>query len=76
MPDEIKDARAKQMLKLMYNTEFSEKRLESVNTGSANFEEFSYEEKKFLEMMDKRTQRSGQTLSTSITTKKPSEIPR
>ena len=71
MPDEIKDARAKQMLKLMYNTEFSEKRPESVNTGSANFEEFSYEEKKFLEMMDKRTQKSGQTLSTSITTKKP-----
>ena len=42
--DEIKDVRAKQMLKLMYNTEFSETRLEGVGTGSANLEEFSYEE--------------------------------
>ena len=52
IPDEIKDVSAKQMLKLMRNTEFSETRLEGVGIGSANFEEFSYEDKKFLEMMD------------------------
>ena len=50
----LKDVSAKQMLKLMYNTEFSETRLEGVGTGSANFKEFSYGDKKFLEM---RTQR-------------------
>ena len=52
IPDEIKDVSAKQMLKLIRNTEFSETRLEGVGIGSANFEEFSYEDKKFLEMMD------------------------
>ena len=39
IPDEIKDVSAKQMLKLMYNTEFRETNLESVGIGSANFEE-------------------------------------
>ena len=55
--DEIKDVSAKQMLKLMYNTDFSETRLEGVGTGSANLEEFSYEDKKFLEMMDESTKK-------------------
>ena len=39
------------MLKLMYNTEFSEARLEGVGIGSAKFEELSCEGK-FLEMME------------------------
>ena len=58
-PDEIKDVSAKQMLKLMYSTEFSETRLEAVGIGSANFEELSYEDKKFLEMMDENTKKVG-----------------
>ena len=58
-PDEIKDVSAKQMLKLMYNTEFSETRLEAAGIGSANFEELSYEDKKFLEMMDENTEKVG-----------------
>ena len=51
IPDEIKNVSASQMLKLMYNTEFREARLEGVGIGSANFEELSYEDK-FLEMME------------------------
>ena len=54
----LKDVSAKQMLKLMY-TEFCETRLEGVGIGSANFEEFSYEDKKFLEMMDEITKKVG-----------------
>ena len=57
IPDEIKDVSAKQMLKLMYNTGFSKTRLEGVGTGSADLEEFSYEDKKFLEMMDENTKK-------------------
>ena len=59
IPDEIKNVSAKQLLKLMYNTEFSETRLEDVGIGSANFEELSYEDKKFLEMMDEKTKNMG-----------------
>ena len=59
IPDEIKDVSAKHMLKLMYNTEFSEARLEGVGIGSANLEELSYENKKFLEMMDENTKKVG-----------------
>ena len=59
IPDEINDVSAKQMLKLMYNTEFSETRLEGVRTGSANFVELSYDDKKFLEMMDENTKKLG-----------------
>ena len=47
------------MLKLMYNTEFSEARLEGVGFGSANFEELFYEDKKFLEMMDENSKKVG-----------------
>ena len=43
----------------MYNTEFSETRLEAVGIGSANFEEFSYEDKKFLEIIDENTTKVG-----------------
>ena len=43
IPDVIKHVSAKQMLKVMYSTELSEARLEL-----ANFEEFSYEDNKFL----------------------------
>ena len=57
IPDEIKNFSVKQMLKLMYNTEFSETRLEGVDIGSANFKEFSYEDKKFLEMMNENTKK-------------------
>ena len=48
IPDEIKDVSAKKMLKLMYNTEFSEGRLERVGIGSANLEELSYADKKIF----------------------------
>ena len=47
IPDEIKDVSAKQMLKLIRNTEFSETRLEGVGIGSANFEEFSLKIRSF-----------------------------
>ena len=59
IPDEIKDVSAKQMLKLMYSIDFSETRLEGVGIGSANLEEFSYDDKKFLEMMDQNTKKVG-----------------
>ena len=59
IPNEIKDVNTKQLLKLMYNTEFSETRLEGVNIGSANFEELSYEDKKFLEMMHENSRKVG-----------------
>ena len=59
IPDEIKDVNTKQLLKLIYNTEFSETRLEGVAIKSANFEELSYEDKKFLEMMDENTKKVG-----------------
>ena len=59
IPDEIKDVSAKQMLKLMYSTEFSDPRLEGVGIGLANFEKLSYEDKKFLEMMGENTKKVG-----------------
>ena len=59
IPDEIKDVSAKQMLKLIYNTEFSETSLEGVGIGSANLGELSDEDKKFLEMMDENTKKVG-----------------
>ena len=57
IPDEIKDVSAKQMLKLIYNTDFSETGLEGGGIGSANLEEFSYEDEMFLEMMDENTKK-------------------
>ena len=56
---EIKDLSAKQMLKLIYNTEFSVTRLENVGVGSPNFEELPYQYKKFLEMTDEITKKVG-----------------
>ena len=47
------------MLKLMYNNEFSETRLEGVGIGSANSEEFCYKDRKFLEMIDENTKKVG-----------------
>ena len=43
----------------MRNTEFSERRLEAAGSGSANFEELPYEDKKYLEMMDENTKKVG-----------------
>ena len=57
IPDEINVVSAKQMLKLLYNTEFSEIRLESVGIGSADFEELFYEDKKFSEIIDDSTKK-------------------
>ena len=62
--DEIKNVNIKQLLKLMYNTEFSHTRLEAVGIGSVNSEELSHEGKKFLEMMDQNTKKWAKALST------------
>ena len=75
IPDEIKDVSAKQMLKLMYNTEFSETRLDGVGIGSANFKEFSYEDKKFLKMMDKNTKKMGRHYQLSLPLKNYGKFP-
>ena len=59
IPGEIKDVSGKQMLRLLYNTEFSGTKLESVGIGSANFEELLHEDKKFLEIMDENKKKVG-----------------
>ena len=75
IPDEIKDVSPKQMLKLMYNTELSETRLEGVGTGSANFEELSHEDKKFLEMMDENTKKLGKQYQFALPLKNYEKFP-
>ena len=72
IPDEIKDVSAKQMLKLMYNTEFSETRLEGI--GSANLEELSYEDK-LLEMMDENTKKVGKHYQLPLPLKNHNKFP-
>ena len=75
IPDEIKNFSAKQMLKLMYNTEFSETGLEGVDIGSANFEEFSYEDKKFLEMMNENTKKVDRLYQLPLSLKNHGKFP-
>ena len=58
------------MLKLMCNTKFSKARL-GVGIGSANFKEFSYENKKFLEMMDENTKKVGKYYQLPLPLKNP-----
>ena len=75
IPDEIKGVSAKQMLKLMYSTELIEKRLESFGIGSANFEELSYEDKSFLEMMDENTKKMGKQYQLPLPLKNHKNFP-
>ena len=75
IPDEIKDVSAKQMLKLIYNTEFNETRLEGVGIGSTNFEELPYEDKKFLEMMDDNTKIVGKNYQLPLPMKNHKKFP-
>ena len=73
--DEIKNVNIKQLLKLMYNTEFSETRLEAIGIGSVNSEELSHKGKTFLEMMDQNTKKVGKS-TINLTTEKSSEVPK
>ena len=70
----LKDVTAKQMLKLMHNTEFSETKLKNVAIGSANFEEFSYEDK-FLEMMDENINKVGRHYQLPLPLKNHGKFP-
>ena len=47
----------------MYNSEFSETRLEGVGIGSANLAELFHEDKKFLEMMNENTKKVDKQLA-------------
>ena len=71
----MKDVSAKQMLKLMYNTKFSDTRLDGVSIGSANFKEFSYEDEKFLKMMDKNTKKMGRHYQLPLPLKNHGKFP-
>ena len=75
IPGEIKDVNTKQLLKLMYNTEFSVASLEGVGIGLDNFEELSYEDKKFLEMTDENTKKVGKHYQLPIPLKNHKKFP-
>ena len=59
----------------MFNTEFSETRLKGVGIGSANFEELSYEDNKFLEMMDENTKKVGKHYQPPLPLKNHKKLP-
>ena len=75
IPGEIKDVNTKHLLKLMYNTEFSVAGLEGVGIGSDNFEELSYEDKKFLEMIDENTKKVGKHYQLPLPLKNHKKFP-
>ena len=56
----IKDVSARQMLMTVNNTEFCERKgLESTGIGTTHIEEFSDENRRFLQMMDKNSRKFG-----------------
>ena len=56
----VKDINAKQMLENMYNTEFCESRLRLGIEASNNMEDISFEDQKFLILVDEKLRKVGE----------------
>ena len=56
----VKDIDAKQILEKIYNTEFYESRLGFGIEASSNMEDISFEDQKFLKLMDEKLRKVGE----------------